>query len=183
MKKTIIFIILLWFSIMTVIAQTKTQKENSIIDELFKSHLVVNKEKIVSDTLEKVFDCSFYKVDAGFDFEGGSLCTNNLFIIKDGKLLDYDDRLDSLFNLLKVLRSDFRIKNETDVKIFETALDKLFPISWPDDEKKEHIKKGNKWYFIRGDFFDSKSGYIVTLDPSMKITNIAYDMKAITQDK
>ena len=81
-----------------------------------------------------------------------------------------------------MLRNDFRIKNEADVKIFETALDKLFPISWPDDEKKEHIKKDNKWYFIRGDFFDSKSGYIVTLDPLMKITNIAYDMKAIGKE-
>jgi len=168
---------------MIVNAQATAEKENSILDDLFKSHLVVNKEKIVSDTLDKVFDCSFYKVDAGFDFEGGMLCTNNLFIIKDGKLLDYDNRLDSLFNLLSVLRSDFRIKNEADVKIFETSLDKLFPISWPNDEKKEHIKKGNKWYFIRGDFFDSKSGYIVTIDPSMKITNIAYDMEAIKQDK
>lgn len=163
-------------------AQATAEKENSILDDLFKSHLVVNKVKIVSDTLDKVFDCSFYKVDAGFDFEGGSLCTNNLFIIKDGKLLDYDNRLDSLFNLLTALRSDFRIKNEADVKIFETSLDKLFPISWPNDEKKEHIKKGNKWYFIRGDFFDSKSGYIVTLDPSMKITNIAYDMEAIKKE-
>ena len=182
MKSSIISIVLMWLVILTVNAQATDEKENSILDDLFRSHLVVNKEKIVSDTLDKVFDCSFYKVDAGFDFEGGGLCTNNLFIIKDGKLLNYDNRLDSLFNLLSVLRSDFRLKNEADVKIFETSLDKLFPISWPNDEKREHINKGNKWYFIRGDFFDSKSGYIVTLDPSMKITNIAYDMEAIKKE-
>ena len=46
-------------------------------------------------------------------------------------------------------------------------------------KEKEHLKKDNKWYFIRDTFFDSKSGYIVSVDPNGKILNIAHELEAI----
>ena len=180
MKKSIIYIVIFSFSILKINAQEISEKDNSMLDNFFKSRIAIEKEKIVSDTLEKVFTGTFYKVNAGFSFdEGGSMCSGNLFVIKEGILIEFDSRSDSMFTLLSLIRNDFYIKSEADVKIFETSLDKLYPISWSSEEDKEHLKINNKWYFIRGKFFDSKSGYIVTLDKNSRISNIAYDMRAI----
>jgi hypothetical protein len=79
---------------------------------------------------------------------------------------------------MTVLKSGLTLKTETDAKIFETALDKVFPVSWSDEDQKKHLKKADKWYFVRGDFFEFYSGYIVTVDPAGKITDVVYEMKA-----
>ena len=181
MKNSIIFIMILSSLVLKINAQEISESDNSLMDEDLKSRIEIQKEKIVSDTLAKVFNGTFFKINAGFSSTNGgtSFCSDFLFIIKDGILMESDARTDSMYTLLFLLRDDFYLKSEADVKIFETALDKLYPISWSNEEDKEHLKFSNKWYFIRGKFFDSKSGYIVTIDKDSKITNIAYDLKAI----
>ena len=94
-------------------------------------------------------------------------------------MIEYLGRTDSLSTLLSLVRKDFYLKTEADAKIFETSFDKLYPISWTKAEEKEHLKINNKWYFIRAKFFDSKSGYIVTLDKNSNISDISYNMEAI----
>jgi hypothetical protein len=180
MKKSIIYIMIFSFLILKINAQEISEKENSLLDNFIKSKISIKKEKIVSDTLEKVFTGTFYKIDAGFSFgEGGSMCSGTLFVIKEGILIEFESRTDSMSTLLSLIRKDFYLKSEADVKIFETSLDKIYPMSWTNEEYKEHLKINNKWYFVRGKFFDSKSGYIITLDKNSKISNIAYSMEAI----
>ena len=180
MKKSIIFIIIFSFSILKIYGQELSETENSMLDNFIKSRIVIEKTKIVSDTLAKVFTGTFYKVDAGFSLgEGSAVCSGNLLVEKGGKLIEFDTRTDSMFTLLSLVRNDFYLRNPADAKIFETALDKIYPISWSNEDKKERLKVNNKWYFIRGEFFDSKSGYIVTLDQNSKVSNIAYSMEAI----
>jgi hypothetical protein len=179
MKKPIIYLAILSFSIMRVSAQELSEKENSLLDNFIKSKISIKKEKVVSDTLEKVFTGTFFKVDAGFSFGDGGMLSGLLFVLKNEKMIENVGRTDSLNTLLSLVRKDFYLKTEADAKIFETSLDKLFPISWTSTEEKEHLKINNKWYFIRAKFFDSKSGYIVTLDKNSNIADIAYDMEAI----
>jgi hypothetical protein len=167
------------FSLLKINAQEISEKENSLLDNFIKSKISITKEKIVSDTLPKVFTGTFFKVDAGFAFGDGGTFSGLLFVIKDGKMIEYVGRTDSLNTLLSLIRKDFYLKTEADAKIFETSLDKLFPISWTSISEKEHLKLNNKWYFIRAKFFDSKSGYIVTLDKNSNISEISYSMEAI----
>ncbi|MDQ1296120.1 MAG: hypothetical protein QG611_98, partial [Bacteroidota bacterium] len=82
---------------------------------------------------------------------------------------------------VSLVRTDFYLKSETDAKIFETALDKIYPISDMNKEYKEHLKIDDKWYFIRDKFFDSKSGYIITLDQNSRILNISQSLEAISK--
>lgn len=169
---------ILSFSILKTAAQELSDSENSLIDNYLKSNIASEKEKIVSDTLEKVISGPVFKIKGGFSEENGtSYCVEYRFIIKEGNLISF-----STDNFLSVLRSDFSIKSAADAKIFETALDKLYPISWSNEDKKEKLKIDNKWYFVRGTFFDSKSAYIVTLDPNGKITEISYSMEAIKKE-
>jgi hypothetical protein len=175
MKNSIIILIIFCFSVLRTAAQGLNEKENSLLDNFIKSKIAVEKEKIVSDTLQKVFSGAVYKVKAGYSDESGiSYCTEDYFVIKDNILIPF-----TTSDLFVAVRSDFFIKNEADAKIFETALDKIKPISWDSKELKEHLKKENRWYFVRGKFFDSKSAFIVTVGQDGKISAIGYDMEAI----
>ncbi len=178
MKKSIFCLIIFAFSFLKLNAQEISEKENSLLDNFINSKVSTSKEKIVSDTLEKVFNGTFFKVYAGFSF-GDAGTSAFLFVMQDGKGIEYVSSSDSLNTLLSLVRKEFYLRTSADAKIFETSLDKLFPISWTSTEDKEHLKIDNKWYFVRGKFFDSKSGYIVTLDKNSRISDIAYSMEAI----
>jgi hypothetical protein len=168
--------------IIKINAQEISEKDNSLLDNFIKSKITIIKEKIVSDTLARVFAGTFYKVDAGFKFtDDMTYCSGDLFVIKDGALFVLEGRMDSMLTLVSLVRTDFYLKSETDAKIFETALDKIYPISDLNKEYKEHLKIDDKWYFIRDKFFDSKSGYIITLDQNSKILNISQSLEAISK--
>jgi hypothetical protein len=174
MKKSITIIAIFSFILMGAGAQEMTEKENTLLDNFLKSKVIGEKEKFVSDTLERVIPGPVYKIRAGFsEADATSYCSEYFFVIRNGSLVDFGTS-----NLMPVLKSGLSIKTEADAKIFETALDKVFPVSWSDEDKKKHIKKANKWYFVRGDFFDFYSGFIVTVDPAGKIIATGYDMKA-----
>jgi hypothetical protein len=177
MKKAIMITTILSLILLNVRAQGLTEQENTLLDTYLKSVVTGEKEKVVSDTLNKVIPGPVYKLNAGFaDPDGTSFCTQYYFIIKDGKLLRFGKEA-----LMSVIKSGFAIKTEADAKVFEAALDQIFPLSWSSEDEKKHFKKSNNWYFVRDDFFEFYSGFEVIVDPSGKITGIRYDMKVVAK--
>jgi hypothetical protein len=182
MKKTLIYLMIFCFPFLKVNAQEIPENDKALIDNFIKSITSVEKVKIESDTLARVFKGSFYTATTVFAVdEGTSSCSEYWFVINNGKLTQLEmtsskKKLDGLFSLLK---ENVQIKNESDARIFETALDKIYPISWSEVEAKKHMKTGNKWYFIRGKFFDSVKGFIITLDQNSRITQIDYDLEIV----
>jgi hypothetical protein len=182
MKKSISVIIILSFMSIKLIGQDIPEKDNLLLDNFIKSRVSIAKERIDPDTLAKVFYGTFYKVNAGYAFIDPDQMTsssNDIFNINDGHLIVLESRTDSMLTLLSLVRKDFYLKTPINAKVFETCLDKIYPMSDMDIKNKAHMKIGNKWYFVRGTFFDSKSGYIVTLDQNSRITNISYSLEAI----
>jgi hypothetical protein len=180
MKKLYCFIAILSILIVKINAQEISEKDNSLIDNFMKSKVSITKEELVSDTLAKVFDGTFYKVDAGFAVSDAmTSCSGGIFNVKNGAIYVLDSRIDSMFVLLSLIKKDFYLKTPADARIFESCLDKFYPVSDLHKKDKAHLKIGNKWYFIRDTFFDSKSGYIVTLDQNSRIVNIANELEAI----
>jgi hypothetical protein len=176
MKKIILISIILCLSIPQINAQEISQKDNSYIDNMFLSKLTIYKQKIDSDTLAKVFKGNFYLVDPKISLEDqeGTYSCRKLISINEGVIKEIIDS-----SIVILVKENFLLKNEEDVIIFETALDKLYPLQEEDKEYKEHLKSGNNWYFIRGEFFGAKSGYKVTINQDSKITGIVYDLEAI----
>lgn len=180
MKKYICFTAFFCFMLMNISAQGISEKDNTMLDNFIKSKVSIVKVRIGSDTLAKVFNGTFYKVDAGFAFsEDMSYCSGDMFVIKDGELIVLNGKSDSMTTVVSLVRKEFYLKTETDAKNFEMALDKLYPMSDMNEKYKEHMKIGNRWFFIRDKFFDSKSGFIVTLDQNSRIRNIGYSLEAI----
>jgi hypothetical protein len=180
MKKTLLSIAVLCCLILNIKGQGSSGKDDLTVDNYLKAGIKIEKEKIVSDTLSKVFNGTFYKCKTGFSSsEGVTWCSGSLLVMNAGKLIEFDSRTDSILPLLSLVRKEFIVKGVNEAKIIETCLRLLYPPSEFSDEKPERIKMGNNWYFIRGKFFDSKSGYIVSLDKNLRISNIAYSMDAI----
>jgi hypothetical protein len=103
-------------------------------------------------------------------------------VVYDGKVTELEDvsetkTLDFLFSLLK---KDFTIRNESEAKIFEAALDAIYPIDWTvDAEDKKLLQQDGKWMFLRGVFFGSKKGFVITLDQNFGISQIDFDLEAV----
>lgn len=181
MKRAMLFVLILSCFLLDSIGQVSSGKDDLMVDNYLKSRIIVEKEKILSDTLGKVFNGTFYSCKTGFSSaEGDTWCSGSIIVMNAGKLIEFDSRTDSILPLLALVRKDFIVKGVNEAIIIETALEKLYPLSsFSGNEDKERLKIGNNWYFIRGKFFDSKSGYIVTLDKNLRISNIAYSMEAI----
>jgi hypothetical protein len=177
MKKIFILTAAISLCYTNLTAQSVSQKDNAFLDNLFRSNLVINKERITSDTIAMVFKGTFYMVDPKIKLAD----TNDVYscrqMINIADAVIYD-RLDT--GLFLLAKDNFYLKTEKDVLIFEGALDKLYPITDPEDlASKKHLKTGNDWCFVRGEFFDSKSGFRVTIDKNGKITGIVYDIELI----
>jgi hypothetical protein len=182
MKKILVILLILCVPVMKICAQNIPAADNTLIDNYIKSVFSVEKVRINSDTLAKVFAGSFYEVTPGYVVKGGSsTCGVFRLMIKNGKMVEIEEldtakKLEVLFSLLN---PSFSLKNANDAKIFETALDKIYPLDWSDQKYKEHKKINNKWYFIRGDFFGSKTAIMLTVNAASKITSIDFDLEAI----
>jgi hypothetical protein len=182
MKKLTVILLFLWLSAIKISAQGIPAADNALLDKYMKEITKIEKVRINSDTLARVFTGSFYEVTTVFVVKGGSSSSGSFkLIIKDGKMIELEElstakKLGILFSLLNPA---FRIKNENDAKIFETAIDKLYPLTWSEVKNKEHKKINNKWYFIRGEFFDSKAAIMATIDGTSKITSLDFDLEAI----
>lgn len=174
MKKTKHIIIIL-----ILIGSVANAQDDSILESLYRSKTSIQKEKITSAELAKVFSGNFYRVYPGFnigDDPSAFTCTKKIMIIKDGKLIEMASYATNIEQLLK---STFTIKSDADAMIFEKAIDAIDPLNEWEQDKKEHQKKDNKWYFVRGTGFGYKQAYIVTLDKNSKITDIDYSREAL----
>ena len=80
-----------------------------------------------------------------------------------------DTELKELFSLLK---TDFRLKNETEAVSFEAALNSIFPVDEKEKQNVKHLKKENQWIFIRGKFFDDDTAVIVSVAPDGTVSKI-----------
>jgi hypothetical protein len=182
MKNIFGIILIFSISLIKINAQDIPATDNLLIEKFMKSVTSIEKVKIDSDTLAKVFTGAYYQVTTVFTIKDGtSSCESYKLVVKNGDLIELEDlgitkKLDILFSLL---RDDFYLKNEGDAKVFETSLDKIYPLGWSDADNKEHLKKGNQWYFVRGKFFDSKKAFIVTLDQNSRISQIDYSLEAL----
>jgi len=180
MKKILVLFAILGCFILNTNGQGSSAKDDLTVENYLKSRTIVEKQKLPSDTLAKVFNGTFYIGKTGFSSnEGENWCSSSIIVMNAGKLIEFDSRNDSILPLLSLVRKDFIVKGVNEAKIIETCLRLLYPPGEFSDEKTEIIKNGNNWYFIRGKFFDSKSGYIVSLDKNLRISNIAYSMEAI----
>ncbi|MGD0582974.1 MAG: hypothetical protein ABR974_08535 [Bacteroidales bacterium] len=183
MKKLLIPLILVTIPLLRVTGQSIPDNDLRLMDNYINSKTTVEKQRIESDTLKKVFRGSFYSITPTFDHNNGkTTCDAFRIVIADGKISELEELSENktLGFLFSLLQKGVAIRNESDAKTFQAAIDQIYPLSWSvKAEDKKHLKLNDKWLFLRGDFFGSKEGLVVTLDQNSVISKIDFDLEAI----
>lgn len=155
--------------------------EQAFFEKHFSDVVKIDPVRVSDPAVLKVFATSFYTLNVSIDDGQGGTNQSSVVVARQ------DDRLVSVSRpgtdgdhpeILQMLRPDFRLKNDSDARVFQAALDAVYPIIGNSDQKAKVFKHaGPQWKFVRGDFFEAKMGFLVTTDKSGAVTSVTYVMK------
>ena len=155
--------------------------DKAFFEKHFSDVVKIDPVRVSDPAVIKVFATPFYTLNVSIDDGQGGTNQSSVVVARQ------DDRLVSVSRpgtdgdhpeILQMLRPDFRLKNDSDARVFQAALDAVYPIIGNSDQKAKGFKHaGPQWKFVRGDFFEAKMGFLVTTDKSGAVTSVTYVMK------
>jgi len=173
--KTILLYLALLFVPVCLTAQTVSSQDEKVINDFLKKTLNQEIEVVEPEAVSKVFAGKFFKVSPGFDFPDGSgYCTDYSFNVNGGVVVvneKFSTDMD-LPQLFSVVKKGFLLKDEASAKLFEAALNTLYPVDEKEMSGVKHMKKGNQWIFIRDKFFDDNIAVLATVSSNGAITKL-----------
>lgn len=153
----------------TIKPQTVSDKDMEAILSYRKDKIEYLKSPFQSAALNEVFKAKFYSITEKTNL-GGDFYSESSFIAF--ALNGEYEVLREKSQLNDVLSSDFKLHNELSAATFQDALNALYPPGTFDTKHIQFYKKGNTWYFIRGESFSKKKGFAVNVDAKGKIQTI-----------
>ncbi len=148
--------------------------------------ITIKSTKIESAALKKVFSATFYEVTIDINEGNGTSHSKMLLVKKDAKFINLKttSTTQKMPGLLSLVTKGFKLKTEADAKVFEAAIDTLYPIkSFGSAKKVKAIKKtATGWTFIRGTFFKDMKGFEVATDDKGVIQSIGYSLRIKKSD-
>jgi hypothetical protein len=76
-----------------------------------------------------------------------------------------------------MFRPGFTLTNDDVAETLQRALDIVYPLNGQDKRLETFRHKGNEWTFVRGKFFDSMMGFVLTTDATGAVTGVKYVLK------
>jgi hypothetical protein len=176
MKNFILSLIAFLFTV-CLSAQTIDGQSQKLIEAFVKSNIDIQTEAIDQAAVSKVFTGIFYKLKVGFieTGVGASSCGSDNYIninaitikMTEGIFMDLECPI-----LMSLIKKDFLLKDENAAKLFEAALNVLYPVDEKEVPNIKHFKKGSQWIFLRGKFFDDYTAFIVSTGTTGIVTKI-----------
>ncbi len=155
--------------------------EKEVVRQEVLRRIEIESTKLESSALKKVFSATFYKVTIKIKQGDGTSTSKMTLVKKDAKFVDLETTFTSkdMPGLKSLIVKDFKLKTEGDAKVFEEAIDKLYPLSkFGSSKKAKAIKKTPAgWAFIRGTFFKDLKGFEVATDANGTVQSIGYNLK------
>jgi hypothetical protein len=156
--------------------------DQAFFDKQTSKFIKLQPKRLTGGVLDKVFNAKVYQVNVVNSDGGGSTAV----VARTGDditIISVPSSTADMPDFLKLLKADFTLKTDADAKVFQDALDVLYPIDTTfnkDDLNARAVKhKGNQWIFIRGKFFDHFKGFIVTTDAGGKVTGVKWTLDDI----
>jgi hypothetical protein len=150
---------------------------NSHLDKLVKVHVT----RIDAPAVGKVFGATILKVDMS---PRDSQFSNSILKIArvgdDVVQITEPSETKDLPEMQKLIKTDFTLKSTDDAKVFQDALDAIYPVDPLGFDKeaaaaKKFKQDGKQWTFIRGTTYEKKNkGYVITVDDAGKVTGVKY---------
>jgi len=180
MKKTISSLIALFF-IVNLFAQTIAPESQKLIESFVKSNIDIKLEAVDQITVSKVFSGTFYKINIGYieTGSGANSCGSDNYINVNGSAVNMIEPIHMDLEcpvLMSMIKKDFLLKDENAAKLFEAALNVLYPVDEEEVPNVKHLHKDSQWIFLRGEFFDDFTAFIVTTGANGVVTNVVLEL-------
>jgi hypothetical protein len=176
MKKLFSSLIALMF-IINLFAQTITPESQKLIESFVKNNIDIQLEEIDQVAVSKVFSGTFFKINVGFieTGTGASSCGSDNYINVNGSAVSLIEPIHMDIEcpvLMSIIKKDFLLKDENTAKLFEAALNVLYPVKEDELQNVKHMRKDSQWIFLRDKFFDDFTAFIVTTGSNGNVTNV-----------
>jgi len=176
MKNLLILLVILLFPV-SLLSQPIDGQAQKLIEAFVKSNIDIQTEPVDPATVSKVFTGIFYKINVGFieTGVGSSSCGDENYINLNGSTVKMTEGIHMDLELpvfQSMLKKEFLLKDENAAKLFEAALNVLYPVDEEEKVNIRHMKKGTQWIFLRKKFFDDFTAFIVTVGTNGAVTKI-----------
>ena len=180
MKKLISSLIALMF-IVNIFAQTISPENRKLVESFVKSNIDVQLEDVDQMAVSKVFTGTFYKINIGYIEPGSGVntCGSDNYINVNGSEVNMIEPVHMDIDcpvLMSLIRKDFSLKDENAAKLFEAALNVIYPPDEAEIQNVKHLKRDSQWIFLRGKFFDDFTAFIVTTGPDGAVAKIELEL-------
>ena len=180
MKKFSSSLIALMF-IVNIFAQTIAPDGQILIESFVKNNIDFQLANVDQAAVSKVFSGTFFKINIGFIEPGSgvSTCGSDNYINVNGSEVNMIEPVHMDLEcpvLMSLIRKDFLIKDENAAKLFESALNVLYPIEEDEIQNVKHLHRDSQWIFLRGKFFDDFTAFIVTTGPNGAVTKVELEL-------
>jgi hypothetical protein len=159
--------------------QELTAEEKAFFRERLSDVVEVVPERVTDEAVRKVFAPAIYHVQVLVKEPGGSTSTQALVARFDNELaiVTRPSTDGDAPQVQKMFKRDFKLANDAAAALVQQAFDAVFPIARADEKARAFRRKGNQWTFVRGEFFDSKQGFVLTTDAAGALTSVKYVLK------
>lgn len=162
-------------------AQSVDSQSQGLIETFVKSNITTEIEPVDPVAVSKVFTGKFFRIMVNFieTGAGGSTCGDHNYVNINGTKVTMTEGIHTDLEcpvLMSMVRPDFLLKDENGAKLFEAALNVIYPVDENEKVNIKHMKKGANWIFLRNKFFDDYTAFIVTVNPAGKITKIQAEL-------
>ncbi|MFN8241619.1 MAG: hypothetical protein U0X39_12830 [Bacteroidales bacterium] len=157
--------------------QTVDNQTQKLVGDFVRNNTDVRIEPVDNVATGKVFTGTFYKLIVGFieTGVGSSDCGDANYVNINGSNVKMAEPVHMDLEcpvLLSIVKKDFLLKDENAAKLFEAAMNVIYPFDEKEKANVKHMKKGTQWIFLRGKFFDDYTAFIVTTAANGTITKI-----------
>ncbi len=156
--------------------------DQAFFDKQTSKFIKLQPKRLSSDAVGKVFSATVYSVVV----VANDSSSNSTVVARTGDdiaMITIPPSTADMPDFVRMLKPDFTIKSDAEAKLFQDALDVIYPIDTTfnkDDINAKAIRHaGNHWTFVRGKFFDHFKGFIVTTDAGGKVIGVKWTLDDI----
>lgn len=169
------------FFIVNLFAQTIAPESQKLIEAFVKSNIDIKLEAVDQVTVSKVFLGTFYKINIGYieTGSGANSCGSDNYINVNGSAVNMIEPIHMDLEcpvLMSMIKKDFLLKDDNAAQLFEAALNVLYPVDKDEIQNVKHLRKDSQWIFLRGEFFDDFTAFIVTTSTGGVVTKVELEL-------
>jgi hypothetical protein len=175
----IIFVVLSVF-VSGAVGQTLSQEEQAFFQKHLPDVVRVEPKRLNDHAIVSVFVTPMYDFNVAIKMGDGGTSTQHVVVARVGEEfvpLSRPGQDGDCPSIQKMFRPGFTLTNDDVAETLQRALDIVYPLNGQDKRLETFRHKGNEWTFVRGKFFDSMMGFVLTTDATGAVTGVKYVLK------